>query len=205
MAIRSLFAAQRPPTKKQPETSYDREGPRGPKGPKHELGASGSRVSILFAVCGCHAFCAVGFFLGLSAACLVGLLILLKWDVYSRAVWMSLSWRSCFSSGPVAGLLGPAATFREAIFSEGLLVCLFCVAGVFFWLLCSWFFSRPVTGLLGLPAAFREVFCFHWVSLWLPLCFSVGFFFRACHWPAWSACCFEIVVFCLLSVAPVFW
>ena len=77
MVIRSLFAAQRPPTKNQPET-YDREGPRGPKGPKHELGASGSRVSILFVVCGCHAFCAVGFFLGLSLACLVGLLILLK-------------------------------------------------------------------------------------------------------------------------------
>ena len=105
MVIRSLFAAQRPPPKNQPETSYDREGPRGPKGPKHEFGASGSRVSILFAVCGCHA---VGFFLGLSLACLVGLLILLKWDVCSRAVWMSLSWRSCFSLGPVAGLLGPA-------------------------------------------------------------------------------------------------
>ena len=48
MVIRSLFAAQRPPTKNQPETSYDREGPRGPKGPKHELGASGQLLFVLF-------------------------------------------------------------------------------------------------------------------------------------------------------------
>ena len=106
MVIRSLFAAQGRQQKtspKPPTTARAREGPRARNMSWERLGNS-----MLFVVCGCHAFCAVGFFLGLSLACLVGLLILLKWDVCSRAVWMSLSWRSCFSSGPVAGLLGPA-------------------------------------------------------------------------------------------------
>ena len=68
---------------------------------------------------------------------------------------MSLSWRSCFSSGPVAGLLGPAAALREAIF------------------------FRRASSLLVLCGC--RVFL---VVVQLVL-------FKACHWLAWSACCFS--------------
>ena len=140
---------------KPPATARAREGPRGPK---HELGASGSRVSILFVVCGCHAFCAVGFFLGLSLACLVGLLL------FASNFLLPLSWRSCFFCH------WPA--WSGCCFSDFLLlVCLLCLP-FFFW--CSWIFSGPVTGLCGCCIFSRScLFC------------TAAALFRACHWPAW--------------------
>ena len=83
----------------------------------------------------------------LSLACLVRLLIFVKWDVCSRASNL-LFVRGCrffgavvFVSGPVAGLLGRAAAFRGLVFFSKA-AALFVVCGCHFLLLRSWILFR---------------------------------------------------------------
>ena len=63
-----------------------------------------------------------GFFQGLSLACLVGLLLFLKWDFFHGASSLlvvsscHIFWRRWFFSGPVTGLLGRPAAFLEVGF-----------------------------------------------------------------------------------------
>ena len=140
----------------------------------------------------------VVFFQGLSLACLVGLLLFLKWDfligllvcllcvaasffcavVFFRAChWRAWS-ACCFSRSGISSvelpicLLSLAANFfREGVFFQGL--SLACLVGLL--LFTEWdFFSRGFSLLVVSSCHF----------------FREGVFFRACHQPAWSGCCF---------------
>ena len=110
-------------------------------------------------------FCAGGVFQGLSLACLVGLLLFVKWDVFSRASHLQVVSGCHFLcrwifSGPVTGLLGRPAAFREVGFLlVWLPVCLLSLAAIF--VAQVDFCSGPVTGLLGRATAFREVGFFY--------------------------------------------
>ena len=121
----------------------------------------------------------VDFVQGLSLACLVGLLLLLKFGFFHWASSL-LVVSSCH------------VFFVKVDFVQGLsLACL-----VVLLLFLKWDF-------------------FDWASSLLVVCgcqfFLCNCFFRACHWPAWSACCFswsgvssvELPI-CSLSLAAIF-
>ena len=136
--------------------------------------------------------------------------------------------------GLLVCLLSLAAIFFEGGFFQGLsLACLvglllFLKLDFFHWassLLvvssCHVFFVKvfffqglSLACLVGLLLFLKWDF-FDWASslpvVWLPVFLCSCFFFRACHWPAWSACCFsrsgissvELPI-CLLSLAANF-
>ena len=109
-------------------------------------------------------FCTVGVFQGLSLACLVGLLLFMEWDFFSRASHL-LVVSSCHLFG------GRWICFRachwpawsaccfswSGISSVELPICLLSLAAIY--LGEGGFVSGPVTGLLGRPAAFHGVGC----------------------------------------------
>ena len=85
----------------------------------------------------CSCFFAVGFFQGLSLACLVGLLLFMEWDFFNRASHL-LVVSSCLFLVKVDFFRAChwpawwACCFLEVDFSIGLLVCLLSLAAMCF-------------------------------------------------------------------------
>ena len=113
-------------------------------------------VRLICLLCGDAAFlCAAGFFQGLSLACLVGLLLFVKWGFVRWASSLLFCVAAVFFFAQldfVQGLSLPRLVgllfFVKLFFLVGLLICLFFV------------------DLLGRPAAFREA-----LLLFFPKCF----------------------------------
>ena len=129
---------------------------------------SSSRASNLLVACACCFLRSADFVQDLSLACLAGLLIFAKWDIFCRASSLLIV-RGCCSlcatvlvQGLSLACLVGLLLFVKCYFRLGFYFVFFGV-----WLpfrachcsawLRSWIFSGPVTGLLGWPTAFREM------------------------------------------------